>query len=111
MEINTYPDLNAQNLRKKIVKRAVTTNALNIVGLNIGTHGHNGKYYDDVYKYIILLKENVDNALYELERLRDIYELDFPLKNNIEKYKKFFLNKVEENEILWERIFDYLNKK
>ena len=36
METNTYPDLNAQNLRKKIVKRAITVDALNIVGLNIG---------------------------------------------------------------------------
>ena len=40
---------------------------------------------------LILLKENVDNALCELERPRGIYELAFPLKNNIEKYKKFFL--------------------
>ena len=95
METNTYPDLNAQNLRKKIVKRAVTTDALNIVGLNIGTHGINGEYYDDVYKYNNIIEENVDNALCELERPRGVYELAFPLKDNIQKYKKFFLNKVK----------------
>ena len=56
--------------------------------MNIGTHGRNGKYNDDVYKYDNPIEENVDNALCELKRHRGVYELEFPLKNNIEKYKK-----------------------
>ena len=106
METNTYPGLNDFLLRKRILKRVVGIDALNIVGLNIGTHGINGEYYDDVYKYNNSIEENVDNALCELERPRGVYELAFPLKDNIQKYKKFFLNKVEENELFWKKILD-----
>ena len=106
METNSFPDLRAQNLRKRILKGAVAIDALNIVGLSIGTHGINGEYYDDVYKYNNIIEENVDNALCELERPRGVYELAFPLKDNIHKYKKFFLNKVEENELFWKKILE-----
>ena len=106
METNSFPDLRAQNLRKRILKGVVGIDALNIVGLNIGTHGINGEYYDDVYKYNNSIEENVDNALCELERPRGVYELAFPLKDNIQKYKKFFLNKVEENELFWKKILE-----
>ena len=108
METNSFPNLRAisKNLRERILKGIVAIDALNIVGINIGTHGPNGEYYDDVYKYDNSVEENVDNAICELERPRGVYELAFPLKNNIHKYKQFFQNKVEENELFWKKILD-----
>ncbi len=108
METNSFPNLRgiAKNLRERILKGIVAIDALNIVGINIGTHGPNGEYYDDVYKYDNSVEENVDNAICELERPRGVYELAFPLKKNIHKYKQFFLNKVEENELFWKKILD-----
>ena len=38
METNSFPDFRAQNLRKRILKGAVTIDALNIVGLNNVEH-------------------------------------------------------------------------
>ena len=108
METNSFPNLRgmAKNLRERTLKGIIAIDALNIVGINIGTHGPNGEYYDDVYKYNNSLEENIDNAFCELERPRGVYELAFPLKNNIHKYKQFFLNKVEENELFWKKILN-----
>ena len=50
------------------------------------------------------VKESVENALCELTRPRGDYELIFPLSSNIEIYKKYFKNKIEENEIFWKKI-------
>jgi len=43
--------------------------------------------------------------LCELTRPRGDYELIFPLKNNIDTYKKYFANiNTKENEIFWKKI-------
>lgn len=52
-----------------------------------------------------IMKKRVDDALCELTRPRGDYELIFPLKNNIDKYSKyFFYDKGNENEMLWKEI-------
>ena len=53
----------------------------------------------------ITRNKRVNNALCELTRPRGDFELIFPLKNNINKYKKFFLNEDNiENTMFWEQI-------
>ena len=45
---------------------------------------------------------NVQNAICELNRPRGDYELIFPLKENINKYRKYFKRKNnKENKMFW----------
>ena len=48
--------------------------------------------------------ESINNAFCEFSRPIGDYELIFPLKENIDKYKKFFGNINEENEKFWKII-------
>ena len=49
--------------------------------------------------------KNINNALCELTRPRDDYKLIFPLKSNINTYKKYFRNiNTKENELFWGKI-------
>ena len=54
------------------------------------------------------IHDNIDNyvniALCELKRPRGNYELIFPLKKNINIYKKYLKNISEENSIFWDKI-------
>ena len=48
---------------------------------------------------------NVEEAICEFGRTRGMFELVFPEKNIINKYKKYFRNNFgKENELLWENI-------
>ena len=52
-----------------------------------------------------LIKENVEESLCELDRPRGGYRLIFPLKNNVEKYKKFYGDNIpEEDQELWRQL-------
>ena len=54
-----------------------------------------------------LIKENVEESLCELDRPRGGYKLIFPLKNNVEKYKKFYEDNIpEEDQELWKQLFE-----
>lgn len=50
----------------------------------------------ETYKY------SINNAFWELTRPRGDYELMFTIKNNINKYKKYFKYNFKDNNILWE---------
>ena len=51
------------------------------------------------------IKENIEESLCELNRPRGCYNLIFPLKNNVNKYKKFFgSNITKEDRELWKKI-------
>ena len=81
---------------------------LNIVGLVPFSHKEIQKTYDESNtKYNNDEEENVEDAICEFGRYRGIFELAFPLKNNIEKYKKYFGKDMgKENQMLW----DYIKK-
>ncbi len=50
------------------------------------------------------IENNVNIALCELKSPRGNYELIFPLKENINKYKKYFKTISKENSIFWDKI-------
>ena len=50
------------------------------------------------------INEKINNALCELEGPKGNYELIFPKKENINIYKKYFLNNSEENKKFWKNI-------
>ncbi len=106
LETNSNPGLasSIDKPRETLIKTKASIDSFNIIGFFLGSHGKNGTYYDEIYHYNNEVEKNVDDALCEFGRPTGQYKRIFPLKDNIDKYKKFFLNKVEENEKLWEII-------
>jgi hypothetical protein len=52
-------------------------------------------------------KAEYDDSLCEFERVDGSFERIFPLKNNVDYYKKFFESPGKENELLWEKLKDF----
>ena len=104
LEVNTRPFMYIYDKMDKIIKTNLFVDTLNIVGITPFSHEKNFKSFDkDTYKSKI--NDIVENAFCELTRPRGDFELIFPLKNNIEKYKKFFFRKVtKENKMLWDKV-------
>ena len=81
----------------------IIEDTINLVGIRILNKENNNIFgyneYDDE------LKEIVDDSLCELDRPRGGYKLLFPLKNNVMKYRKFYLGDIpKEDEQLWEKL-------
>ena len=105
LEVNTRPFLHEYNKYDKIIKSNLFVDSLNIVGMTLFSHNKKHKNFDEVVNYANNEKKRVDDALCELTRPRGDYELIFPLKNNIDKYSKyFFYDKGNENEMFWKEI-------
>ena len=105
LEVNTRPFMFVYDRMDKVIKTNLFVDTLNIVGLTPFSHERKFKTLDKEILYKNKVRENVDNAFCELTRPRGDFELIFPLKENIEKYKKLFFKKVgEENRIFWKEI-------
>ena len=105
LEVNTRPFLDDYNKYDKIIKSNLFVDTLNLVGIYLYSHDKEGKPFDKVFSYKSEIQKRVDDALCELTRPRGDYELIFPLKDNIDKYKKFFMKKKgKENTLFWKEI-------
>jgi hypothetical protein len=104
LEVNTRPFMHIYDKMDKIIKTNLFVDTLNIVGITPFSHDKNSKSFDkDTYKSKII--DIVENAFCELTRPRGDFELIFPLKNNINIYRKFFFRKVtRENTMLWSKV-------
>ena len=101
-------DINDRKLKPQLV-----ADMLNIVGIIPYSHEYNDNFkpYEDeekIFPYFENEKQkirfNVDEALCEFGRPRGKFELIFPLKENIDKYEKFFKIKLKENILFWKHI-------
>ena len=105
LEVNTRPSMESYNNFDKIIKSNLFADTLNIAGIKLFSHEQNYRSFDKDIDYSDEIQNMVDNALCELTRPRGDYELIFPLKKNIDKYKKFFYKNVSiENKLFWEEI-------
>ena len=100
------PDLSPHNIVDETIKTELMTSYLNIIGLVPFSHKNN-KPLDDVYEYKDKIEEVVDDSLCEFERVDGSFERIFPLKDNVDYYKKFFESPGKENELLWEKLKDF----
>ena len=104
LEINTDPTMEINNILENKIKKKLFTDTLNLIG--IVPYSRKTKKPFNVINNIIY--DNIDNyvniALCELKRPRGNYELIFPLKENINIYKKYFKTISEENSIFWDKI-------
>ena len=104
LEVNRRPDMYIFDKMDKIVKEKVFVDTLNIVGIIPFSHDKHSEPFDEVYQYEDKVEEAVDYSYCELTRPRGDFELIFPLKDNIDTYKKFFRVNLPENEKFWEKI-------
>ena len=83
----------------------IITDILNIVGIVPFNHNETQQTFDkDVYVYDDEMEEIVDDCLCEFGRPRGMFELIYPLKNNILKYKKFYEKVLPESQLLWDKL-------
>ena len=105
LEVNTRPHLVEYNKYDKIIKSNLFVDTLNIVGVTLYSHDKKHKSFDKTKSYKNKITKRVDDALCELTRPRGDYELIFPLKDNIDIYKRFFMKKKgKENTLFWKEI-------
>ena len=103
IEINKNPTMEINNILENEIKKKLFTDTLNLVG--IIPYSRKTEKPLKLKNYLVYNKDdNINNALCELERPRGDYELIFPLKNNINVYKKYFFNISEENNCFWNKI-------
>lgn len=115
LKISKRPDLSIYDKADKIINEKIFIDTLNIIGIIPFSHDEKGEPLDEVYKFDSTVNELVENAFCELTRPKGSYDLIFPLKKNIDEYKKYFRKKLPENELFWKKIKyeneDYLNFK
>ena len=104
LEVNRRPDMYIFDKMDKIVKEKIFVDTLNIVGIVPFSHDNKSEPFDEAYQYEDKVEEAVDYSYCELTRPRGDFELIFPLKDNIDIYRKYFRVNLPENEKFWEKI-------
>ena len=97
LEANRSGSMRDDNAAEIGYTHNIIVDTLNIVGL-----GTINEYTND--KNI-----NVEDSICELERPKGMYKLIFPLKTNIKKYKKYYLNNIPLEDLeLWKYYDDFI---
>ena len=103
IEVNAFPSLMSYTKVDSIIKTKLLTDLENILGIIPYNH-INGKCFDGDYLSQSFVKEKVERAICEISRFSGGFERVFPIKSNVDYYKKFFSNVSQENLLLWERL-------
>ena len=99
-------DLSIHNKVDLFIKSEYLVCLINMLGIVPYSH-NNFQSFDQDYNYTDKIQEIIDDSICEFERSEGSLQRIFPLKNNIEKYKKFFSFPGELNLKLWERLMEY----
>ena len=103
LESNRRCGLRDDNDAEKYYTHNIVADTINLVGIRIMNKEDKSLIGDKKYKDS--LEEMLEDNLCELDRPRGGYKLIFPLKNNVEKYKKFYLNDIpKEDLLLWDNL-------
>ena len=104
LEVNDGPSLSLYDNMDRDIKTKLMADTFNLIGIVPFAHDETQKPLDEIYEYKNRSEEEVDYALCEFSRPKGDYERIFPVKNHIQKYKKYFKQLTKENEMLWEKI-------
>ena len=105
LECNINPSLNCDTDVDIKVKSKLITDILNIIGIVPFAHDDTQEPMDkDIYHYDNLTEEIVDDCLCEFSRPRGMFELVYPLKENVNKYEKFYEKVSPESKLLWNKL-------
>lgn len=103
LEMNRKCAFRSDNDAEKYFTSNLIADTLNIVGIKSQILKASRKY--SIKKS--LSEENLEENLCELDRPRGGYKLIFPLKKNIEKYKKFYGENIPKEDLMfWEKIIE-----
>ena len=104
IEINKNPSMNINGVLVNKIKTKLFIDTINLIG--IVPYSRKTKKPLNVVNNVTYnnIENNVNIALCELKSPRGNYELIFPLKGNINKYKKYFKTISKENSIFWDKI-------
>ena len=104
MEVNLNPSLNCDSKLDLKVKSKLLTDIFNIIG--VIPFSHDGKFtpFEQLNEYKDSKEEAIIESLCEFARPTGDFERVFPLKNNIDYYRKFVSNPEIENTALWEKM-------
>ena len=103
LEVNHSPAMYINNNLERLIKNNLFTDTLNLIGISPFSRKKNKPLIFGVYNKNER-ESNINDALCEIKRPRGDYELIFPLKSNINIYKKYFINNSNENIIFWSKI-------
>ena len=105
LELNRNPTMRGGHAVADYIYENIIADTLNIIGVVPFSHDYYQEPLDNnIYFYNNDIEENVDDALCEFSRPRGLFELIYPKKNNINKYKKFYDNISPENQMLWDKL-------
>ena len=110
LECNINPSLHCDMDVDLKVKSKLITDILNIIGLIPFTHDKRIKPLDKDNYYMSSIEEAITESLCEFVRPTGGFERIFPLKDNIDIYKKFIEKPGEQNIHLWEEMLKYKHK-
>ena len=100
LEANRRCGLRDDNDAEKYYTHNIIADTINLIGIRIINREKNNIY--NATKYKDEIEEDVDDSMCEFDRPRGGYKLIFPLKNNYEKYRKYYLAEIpEEDKKLW----------
>ena len=103
LEANRRCSFRDNNNAEKYYTYNIVVDTLNIIGLREYDYKNLNKTKNKTED----IKQNIEESLCELNRPRGGYKLIFPLKNNIEKYKKYFGNNIpKEDRELWKQLIE-----
>ena len=105
LELNRNPSMRNGHGVCDYMYDNLITDILNIVGIVPFNHNETQQTLDkDIYEYDDEIEEIVDDCLCEFGRPRGMFELIYPLKNNVNKYKKFYERIFPESQLLWKKL-------
>ena len=107
LELNRNPSMRGGHAVADYIYENIIADILNIVGVVPFRHDFFQEPLDNnIYFYNNKIEEIVDDSLCEFSRPRGLFELIYPLKNNINKYDKFYENISPENLLLWDKLIE-----
>ena len=105
LELNRNPTMRNGHAVCDYMYDSLITDILNIIGIVPFNHNETQQPLDkDVYIYDNKVEEIVDDSLCEFGRPRGMFDLVYPLKNNVNKYKKFYDKILPESQLLWDKL-------
>ena len=103
LETNRRCGFRSDNDAEKYFTYNIIADTLNIIGIR----PKNWNFISENKNRGELIKENLEESLCELDRPRGGYKLIFPLKDNVDKYKKFYGDNIpEEDQELWKSLVE-----
>ena len=107
LELNRNPSMRGGHAVADYIYENIIADTLNIVGIIPFAHDDTQEPMDkDIYYYDNKTEEIVDDCLCEFTRPRGMYELIYPLKDNINRYKKFYEIITPESDLLWNKLLE-----